>query len=90
MDNTNFPQNGLSVESTISIKAVYCAESHSVKVTLNGTPYGVAPTLSRRRYSGEALDVLGELECTLMHQYNTDPEEVERLISKARKNVEAD
>ncbi len=90
MNNANFPQNGLSVESTVVIKAVYCAESHSVKVTLNGSPFGVASTLSRRRYAAEALDVLGELECTLMHQYNADPEEVERLISKARNNVNAD
>jgi hypothetical protein len=90
MDNTNFPQNGLSVESTISIKAEYHADSHSVNVTLNGAPFGYATTLNRQRYAGVALDVLGELECSLMHQYNTDPEEVERLISKARNNLNTD
>jgi len=84
MNRTNFPQNGLSVESTVVVKAEYHADSHSVKVTINGSPFESASSVTREANAARAVDILMELESTLIHMYNADSEEVERLIGAAR------
>ena len=87
MNRTNFPQNGVSVESTLVIKAEYCAESHSVKLTINGSPFESADLATRKAYSAGALDVLRTMESTLLHQYGCEPYEVEQVIYKARRHL---
>ena len=87
MNHTNFPQNGVSVESTLVIKAEYCADSHSVKLTINGSPFESADLAVRKANSARALSVLLSMESTLLHQYGCEPYEVEQVVDKARRHL---
>lgn len=89
MNNANFPQNGLSVESTVVIKAEYHADSHTVSVTINGGAFSAASKATRDANRDTAIDVLRELESTLIYQYNTEQSEVERIMGAALKRVKA-
>jgi hypothetical protein len=89
MNNANFPQRGVSVESTVAIVAEYHPDSHTVTVTINGGAFSAASKAARDANRDRAIDVLRELESTLIYQYNTEQSEVERIIGAALTRVKA-
>ena len=78
-----FPNGGLSVDSTVSVVAAYDAETHTLSVTLNGSPFASATEASRKMHRDHAIDVLRELDTTLHNMYNVDPEEFRDLFAEA-------
>ena len=87
MGNATFPQNGLSVESAVVIKAAYEADSHRIVITVNGSPFESCSKPTRKVLAAQAIDVLLELESSLLHQYNAEPTEVECLMIAARRSL---
>lgn len=87
MSRANFPASGLSVESTVVIKAAYDAEKHAITLTINGSPYEGASKATRQAHANMAQDVILELESVLIHQYSADENEVRALSANARRKL---
>ena len=83
MSYATFPQNGLTLETTVVVKAEYLADTHTISVTVDGKPFHDMPRLMIDALYHRAMDTLLKLCRQLVNECNCDPYEVDQLKTAA-------